>query len=96
MEPLSNHHNVLTGLACNCSTFRYAQETPAEETRGDAFLDRAAGTPHKGKVLLADQAHSEDIPLLAKGASARSTCARRADTALCVLGRCSRDLPFVD
>jgi LmbE family N-acetylglucosaminyl deacetylase len=36
------------------------------------FLERpAAGTPHKGKVLLAVQAHSDDIPLSAAGTVAK-------------------------
>src|SRR6185503_16186098 len=44
-----------------------AQQTPASP-----FLERAAtGTPHKGKVLLAVQAHSDDIPLSAAGTVAK-------------------------
>ncbi len=36
------------------------------------FLERAAaGTPHKGKVLLAVQAHSDDVPLMAAGTVAK-------------------------
>jgi LmbE family N-acetylglucosaminyl deacetylase len=36
------------------------------------FLERAAaGTPHKGKVLLALQAHSDDVPLMAAGTVAK-------------------------
>jgi LmbE family N-acetylglucosaminyl deacetylase len=36
------------------------------------FLERAAtGTPHRGKVLLAVQAHSDDIPLSAAGTVAK-------------------------
>jgi LmbE family N-acetylglucosaminyl deacetylase len=50
----------------------YAQEACAEDTSGDVLLDRPAeGTPHKGKVLLAVQAHSDDIPLMAAGVVAR-------------------------
>src|SRR5690348_14848047 len=61
-----------TGLACSCTAFLYAQEARAEETAQDAFLERAAeGTPHKGKVLLAVQAHSDDIPLMAGGVVAK-------------------------
>ena len=38
------------------------------------FLERAAtGTPHAGKVLLAVQAHSDDIPLSAAGTVAKLT-----------------------
>src|SRR5262245_35400928 len=44
-----------------------AQESPRE-----VFLERAvAGTPHKGKVLLAVQAHSDDIPLTSAGTVAK-------------------------
>lgn len=73
MEQLPNRRSVLTaGLACSCSAFLYAQETHAEETRRDVFVERAAeGMPHKGKVLLAVQAHSDDIPLMASGVVAK-------------------------
>src|SRR5439155_457733 len=54
------------------SAFLYAQDSRAEETPRDVFLERAAeGTPHKGKVLLAVQAHSDDIPLMAAGTVAK-------------------------
>src|SRR5688572_4445501 len=44
-----------------------AQEAPRE-----VFFERAAeGTPHKGKVLLAVQAHSDDIPLSSAGTVAK-------------------------
>src|SRR5262245_47416643 len=44
-----------------------AQDTPRE-----VVLERPAeGTPHKGKVLLAVQAHSDDIPLTASGTVAK-------------------------
>jgi LmbE family N-acetylglucosaminyl deacetylase len=43
-----------------------------QETPGEAVLERAAeGMPHKGKVLLAIQAHSDDIPLFAAGTVAK-------------------------
>jgi LmbE family N-acetylglucosaminyl deacetylase len=73
MEPLASRRDVLmTGLACSCSTFLYAQEARAEETPRDVVLERAAqGTPHRGKVLLAVQAHSDDIPLMAGGVVAK-------------------------
>jgi LmbE family N-acetylglucosaminyl deacetylase len=39
---------------------------------GQPFLERAAtGQPHKGKVLLAIQAHSDDVPLSAAGTVAK-------------------------
>jgi LmbE family N-acetylglucosaminyl deacetylase len=71
--PFPSRRAVLaTGLAGSCSALLYAQEAPAEETRRNVFLERAAdGTPHKGKVLLAVQAHSDDIPLMAGGVVAK-------------------------
>src|SRR5262244_2623858 len=63
---------LATGLVCSCTTFLYAQEARADETPRDVFLERPAeGTPHKGKVLLAVQAHSDDIPLMAAGTVAK-------------------------
>ena len=47
-------------------------ESQAQETPRQVFLEGAAeGTPHKGKVLLAVQAHSDDIPLSAAGTVAK-------------------------
>src|SRR5580658_1845071 len=44
----------------------------AQESAHEVFLERAArGTPHKGKVLLAVQAHSDDIPLTSAGTVAK-------------------------
>ena len=44
----------------------------AQEVNREAFLERAAtGTPHHGKVLLAVQAHSDDIPLTSAGTVAK-------------------------
>lgn len=76
MEPrahLPTRRSILTtGLACSCSAFLYAQDARAHEVPRDALLERAAeGTPHKGKVLLAVQAHSDDIPLVAGGVVAK-------------------------
>jgi LmbE family N-acetylglucosaminyl deacetylase len=76
MEPRSHFASrraVLTaGLTCSCSAFLYATEARAEETPRDALLERAVeGAPHKGKVLLAVQAHSDDIPLMASGVTAK-------------------------
>src|SRR5262249_33290851 len=71
--PFPNRRDVLTTtLAGTCTAFLYAQDSRAEETPRDVFLERAAeGTPHKGKVLLAVQAHSDDIPLMAPGGVAK-------------------------
>src|SRR5206468_5497573 len=76
MEPRDcflNRRDVLTAtLACTCSAVLYAQDARAEETPRDVFLEGAAeGTPYKGKVLLAVQAHSDDIPLMAGGTVAK-------------------------
>src|SRR5262245_37405453 len=71
-HPPSRRDVLTTGLACSCSAFLYAQEARAEETPADVFLERPAeGAPHKGKVLLAVQAHSDDIPLMAGGVVAK-------------------------
>jgi LmbE family N-acetylglucosaminyl deacetylase len=44
----------------------------AQQSTGSVFLERAAvGTPYKGKVLLAVQAHSDDIPLTSAGTVAK-------------------------
>ncbi|MBM3810033.1 MAG: hypothetical protein FJW20_00190 [Acidimicrobiia bacterium] len=49
-----------------------AQQAIAQQASGEVFIERAAaGTPHKGKVLLALQAHSDDIPLSAAGTVAK-------------------------
>ena len=58
---------VLAGTSLLRRTSAQAQGPP------DAvFLERAAaGTPHQGKVLLAVQAHSDDIPLSAAGTVAK-------------------------
>jgi LmbE family N-acetylglucosaminyl deacetylase len=76
MEPRNDFPNrrdlLTTSLAFSCSALLYAQEARAEQTPRDVVLERAAeGTPHKGKVLLAVQAHSDDIPLMASGVVAK-------------------------
>lgn len=44
--------------------FSFAQERPEQAGADGVFLEGpASGQPHKGKVLLALQAHSDDIPL---------------------------------
>jgi LmbE family N-acetylglucosaminyl deacetylase len=76
MEPSDrflNRRDVLAAtLGCSCTAFLYAQDSHPPKTRRDVFLERAAkGAPHKGKVLLAVQAHSDDIPLMAAGTVAK-------------------------
>ncbi len=52
------------GLACGLAQAQQPGQTP--------FLERRAqGRPHQGKVLLALQAHSDDIPLSAAGTVAK-------------------------
>jgi LmbE family N-acetylglucosaminyl deacetylase len=66
-----NRRDVFATSLC-CTAFLHAQETRAEETPRDAILERPVeGMPHKGKVLLAVQAHSDDIPLMAAGVVAK-------------------------
>lgn len=63
---------LTTGLACSCTAFLYAQDALAQPTPRDVYLERPAeGAPHKGKVLLAVQAHSDDVPLMAGGVVAK-------------------------
>jgi LmbE family N-acetylglucosaminyl deacetylase len=58
---------MLAGTALLRIRSAEAQETPRE-----IVLERAtADTPHKGKVLLAVQAHSDDVPLFAAGTVAK-------------------------
>jgi LmbE family N-acetylglucosaminyl deacetylase len=68
-----NRRDVLTAtLAGAAFVPAQPQESRAQETAGEAFLERASeGTPQKGKVLLAVQAHSDDIPLTAAGTVAK-------------------------
>jgi LmbE family N-acetylglucosaminyl deacetylase len=59
-------------LASAACVQAFLPETRAQETSHEVFLERAAkGTPHQGKVLLAVQAHSDDIPLSAAGTAAK-------------------------
>jgi LmbE family N-acetylglucosaminyl deacetylase len=74
MEPCDQFLNRRDVFATTlgCTAFLYAQDSRASETTADVFLERAAeGAPHKGKVLLAVQAHSDDIPLMAAGTVAK-------------------------
>jgi LmbE family N-acetylglucosaminyl deacetylase len=76
MEPgdsSPNRREVLAAaLGGAASLGAQSQESQPQETPRELFLERAAeGTPYKGKVLLAVQAHSDDIPLLAAGTVAK-------------------------
>src|SRR5438034_1606721 len=63
--------DFLTSLLAGPATLRL-HDAAAQQARADVFFERAAeGVPHKGKVLAAIQAHSDDIPLLAAGTVAK-------------------------
>src|SRR5262249_35665273 len=72
-DPVLNRRDFLTAtLASAACVQALLRETRAQETSHEVFLERAAkGTPHQGKVLLAVQAHSDDIPLSAAGTVAK-------------------------
>src|SRR4051794_7785381 len=59
-------------LAATASLPLRSTNLMAQDAPRDVFFERPAeGTPHKGKVLLAVQAHSDDIPLSAAGTVAK-------------------------
>jgi hypothetical protein len=65
---------LLTLLAGSTLVSRFGPAAGAatDEPAGNVFLERPAqGKPHQGKVLLAVQAHSDDIPLMAAGTVAK-------------------------
>ena len=73
LDTFPNRRDILTAtLASTAFLQAQPQESQAQETRREVFLERAAkGKPYKGKVLLAVQAHSDDIPLMAAGTVAK-------------------------
>lgn len=76
MEPEDSFPNRRTIIAATLAGAAFlhgqAQESQGQETKSEVFVDRPAkGKPHKGKVLLAVQAHSDDIPLMAAGTVAK-------------------------
>jgi LmbE family N-acetylglucosaminyl deacetylase len=67
-----NRRDVLTATLAGAAFVQASQESRAEEAPRAVVFERAAeGTPHAGKVLLAVQAHSDDIPLTAAGTVAK-------------------------
>lgn len=69
---LLSRRSLLTGSLTGACCALTIHETEAQDTPKDVFVERAAeGTPHQGKVLLAVQAHSDDIPLMAPGVVAK-------------------------
>ena len=61
--------NIVTGGTL--AGLAKAQEQQRPGTAGVFIEKPASGQPHKGKVLLALQAHSDDIPLSASGTVAK-------------------------
>src|SRR5436190_5298404 len=70
-----NRRNFMTHLVAGAAlaqTQFAGYSAAAQDAPRDVFFERAAeGTPHKSKVLLAVQAHSDDIPLTASGTVAK-------------------------
>jgi LmbE family N-acetylglucosaminyl deacetylase len=59
-------------MAAAASALRAQQQQQQQAAAQTPYLERAApGKPHQGKVLLAIQAHSDDIPLSAAGTVAK-------------------------
>jgi LmbE family N-acetylglucosaminyl deacetylase len=75
MEPrdhFPNRRDVLTAALAGAAFVEAEQESRAQDKWPEVYLERSVdGTPHKGKVLLAVQAHSDDIPLMAGGTVAK-------------------------
>jgi LmbE family N-acetylglucosaminyl deacetylase len=72
-ESLLKRRDFFTTMAATAA-FMQAQlgRSHAQDAPRDVFFERPAeGTPHKGKVLLAVQAHSDDIPLSSAGTVAK-------------------------
>ena len=63
--------DFLTTMLAATATLQLRSTRAQEVSREIVFERAAAGTPHKGKVLLAVQAHSDDIPLMAAGTVAK-------------------------
>ncbi len=66
--------NFFGNLIAGSALARLAHPTPQQRPPAatETFLERpVSGQPHKGKVLLALQAHSDDIPLMAAGTVAK-------------------------
>jgi LmbE family N-acetylglucosaminyl deacetylase len=69
---LPNRRDVLTAALAGAAFVEAEQEARAQDKWPEVYLERSVdGTPYKGKVLLAVQAHSDDIPLMAGGTVAK-------------------------
>jgi LmbE family N-acetylglucosaminyl deacetylase len=71
--PAMLRRDFFYSLMAGSAWARFAQSQPARpQAAGGVFLERPlAGQPHQGKVLLAIQAHSDDVPLMASGTVAK-------------------------
>src|SRR5262245_15366732 len=71
--PLVKRRDFLTGLLAGAAAAQIGlSRSQAQDAPREIFLEpQAEGTPPKGKVLLAVQAHSDDIPLTASGTVAK-------------------------
>src|SRR5262249_442186 len=59
-----NRRDFITTAIAGAALVR-SHSAEAQDASREIVIERpAAGTPHKGKVLLAVQAHSDDIPLM--------------------------------
>src|SRR5438270_7762751 len=64
--------DFLNGALACVSMSRLAAASAEEDKASEIVLEKAAeGKPHQGKVLLAVQAHSDDIPLMSAGTVAK-------------------------
>ena len=63
--------NFLTTMLAGTAILKLRSAGAQETSREIVFERAAAGTPHTGKVLLAVQAHSDDVPLMAAGTVAK-------------------------
>src|SRR5947207_2728031 len=71
-EVIVPRREFLSHILAGAAVMQAMPRAGAQDTSREVFFERAGeGTPHKGKVLLAVQAHSDDIPLSAAGTVAK-------------------------
>lgn len=64
--------DFISSLMAGAALTKWASADPQRSASQEVFLERSAsGQPHKGKVLLAVEAHSDDIPLSSSGTVAK-------------------------
>src|SRR5262245_22585016 len=68
-EPVMRRRDFLCGVVAGVALGSKRGNT--QEPSAPYFERPAEGTPHKGKVLLAVQAHSDDVPLMSAGTVAK-------------------------